>query len=56
MLLCDTGVLLAAGNVKDHYHAACLSLMRDRENTLARITGLSDVEPVLASAVASQLR
>ena len=28
MLLCDTGVLLAAGNVKDHYHAACLSLMR----------------------------
>ena len=28
MLLCDTGVLLAAGNVKDHHHAACLALMR----------------------------
>jgi predicted nucleic acid-binding protein len=25
MLLCDTGVLLAAGNVKDHHHAACLA-------------------------------
>jgi uncharacterized protein len=34
MLLCDTGVLLAAGNVKDHYHAACLSLMRDAEGPL----------------------
>src|SRR5579859_4700417 len=28
MLLCDAGVLLAAGNVKDHHHAACLALMR----------------------------
>jgi hypothetical protein len=26
MLLCDTGVLLAAGNMKDHHHAACLAL------------------------------
>ncbi|MCW2931543.1 MAG: hypothetical protein JWM19_2505 [Actinomycetia bacterium] len=34
MLLCDTGILLAAGNVKDHYHAACLSLMRDAEGPL----------------------
>jgi len=31
MLLCDTGVLLAAGNVKDHHHAACLTLMRAAE-------------------------
>jgi hypothetical protein len=31
MLLCDTGVLLATGNVKDHYHAARLSLMRAAE-------------------------
>jgi len=34
MLLCDTGVLLAAGNVKDHHHAACLSLMRTAERPL----------------------
>ena len=31
MLLCDTGVLLAAGNIKDHHHAACLALMRTAE-------------------------
>ena len=31
MLLCDTGVLLAAGNVKDHHHAACVALMRAAE-------------------------
>src|ERR1700756_5367071 len=34
MLLCDTGVLLAAGNVKDHHHAACLALMRAAEGPL----------------------
>jgi hypothetical protein len=34
MLLCDTGVLLAAGNVKDHHHAACLGLMRAAEGPL----------------------
>jgi hypothetical protein len=34
MLLCDTGVLLAAGNVKDNHHAACLSLMRAAEGPL----------------------
>jgi hypothetical protein len=28
MLLCDTGDLLAAGNVRDHHHAACRPLMR----------------------------
>ena len=31
MLLCDTGVLLAAGNMKDHRHAACLAMMRVAE-------------------------
>jgi uncharacterized protein len=34
MLLCDTGVLLAAGNVKDNHHATCLSLMRAAEGPL----------------------
>jgi uncharacterized protein len=29
MLLCDTGVLLAAGNVKDQHHQACLRLLRE---------------------------
>ncbi|MBF6544778.1 type II toxin-antitoxin system VapC family toxin [Nocardia brasiliensis] len=28
MLLCDTGVLLAAGNTKDHHHTPCLELLR----------------------------
>jgi uncharacterized protein len=34
MLLCDTGVLLAAGNVKDHHHDACLALLRGAEGPL----------------------
>ena len=34
MLLCDTGVLLAAGNMKDHHHATCLALMRAVEGSL----------------------
>ena len=34
MLLCDTGVLLAAGNVKDHAHQACLRLLRHAEGPL----------------------
>jgi predicted nucleic acid-binding protein len=34
MLLCDTGVLLAAGNVKDQAHAACLRLLRHAEGPL----------------------
>ena len=34
MLLCDTGVLLAAGNVKDHYHDACVALLRSAEGPL----------------------
>ena len=34
MLLCDTGVLLAAGNIKDQAHAACLRLLRQAEGPL----------------------
>lgn len=34
MLLCDTGVLLAAGNVKDHAHEACLALLSSAEGPL----------------------
>ncbi len=34
MLLCDTGVLLAAGNARDYHHAACLTLLRDAEGPL----------------------
>jgi predicted nucleic acid-binding protein len=31
MLLCDTGVLLAAGNIKDQAHRACVRLLRQAE-------------------------
>jgi predicted nucleic acid-binding protein len=34
MLVCDTGVLLAAGNMKDHHLAAWLALMRAAEGLL----------------------
>jgi predicted nucleic acid-binding protein len=34
MLLCDTGVLLAAGNVKDQAHRACVRLLRRAEGPL----------------------
>jgi uncharacterized protein len=34
LLLCDTGVLLAAGNVKDHAHHACLALLSSAEGPL----------------------
>jgi uncharacterized protein len=34
VLLCDTGVLLAAGNVKDRAHEACIRLLRDAEGPL----------------------
>lgn len=34
MLLCDTGVLLAAGNTKDEHHHACLSLLRRTKGPL----------------------
>jgi uncharacterized protein len=34
LLLCDTGVLLAAGNVKDHAHDACLALLSSAEGPL----------------------
>jgi uncharacterized protein len=34
MLLCDTGVLLAAGNVKDQAHHACVRLLRQAQGPL----------------------
>jgi predicted nucleic acid-binding protein len=34
MLLCDTGVLLAAGNIKDQAHQACVGLLRQAEGPL----------------------
>ncbi|GAA4567361.1 hypothetical protein GCM10023193_46180 [Planotetraspora kaengkrachanensis] len=34
MLLCDTGVLRAVGNVKDERHQACLKLLRQAEGPL----------------------
>ncbi|MBO3748979.1 PIN domain-containing protein [Streptosporangiaceae bacterium NEAU-GS5] len=34
MLLCDTGVLLAAGNIKDEHHEARLRLLRQAEGPL----------------------
>ena len=34
VLLCDTGVLLAAGNVKDHARQACLRLLRHADGPL----------------------
>jgi predicted nucleic acid-binding protein len=34
MLLCDTGVQLAAGNVEHHAHDACLNLLRQAEGPL----------------------
>src|SRR5690242_21369087 len=34
MLLCDTGVLLAAGNIKDQAHQTCLRLLRQADGPL----------------------
>jgi hypothetical protein len=34
MLLCDTGVLLAAGNIKDQAHRVCVRLLRQAEGPL----------------------
>lgn len=34
VLLCDTGVLLAAGNVKDEHHHVCLKLLRQADGPL----------------------
>lgn len=34
VLLCDTGVLLAAGNAKDQHHQACLKLLRQADGPL----------------------
>lgn len=34
VLLCDTGDLLAAGNVKDEHHYACVKLLRQADGPL----------------------
>ncbi len=34
VLLCDTGVLLAAGNIKDQTHRSCVRLLREAEGPL----------------------
>ncbi len=34
MLLCDTGVLLAAGNIKDQAHQSCVRLLRQAAGPL----------------------
>ena len=34
VLLCDTGVLLATGNVKDEHHHACVKLLRQADGPL----------------------
>lgn len=34
MLLCNTGVLLAAGNIKDHAHLPCVKLLREADGPL----------------------
>jgi hypothetical protein len=34
VLLCDTGVLLAAGNVRDHAHEACIALLSSADGPL----------------------
>jgi predicted nucleic acid-binding protein len=34
VLLCDTGVLLVAGNVKDEHHQVCLQLLGQAEGPL----------------------
>jgi hypothetical protein len=34
VLLCDTGVLLAAGNIKDQAHQPCLKLLRQADGPL----------------------
>ena len=48
MLLCDTGVLLAAGNIKDQAHRACVRLLRQAEGPL-----LGEIGYLLQSRVGS---
>ena len=55
MLLCDTGVLLAAGNVKDQAHHACLGLLRTAEGPLLVPSAvLGEVGYLLQSRVGPQ--
>jgi predicted nucleic acid-binding protein len=43
MLLCDTGVLLAPGNIKDQAHRACVRLLREAEGPLMPTDGGGDL-------------
>jgi predicted nucleic acid-binding protein len=55
VLLCDTGVLLAAGNVKDEHHHACLKLLRQVEGPLLVPSPvMSEVGYLLESRVGPQ--
>lgn len=55
MRLCDTGVLLAAGNVKDQAHRACVKLPRQAEGPLLVPTPvLGEVGYLLQSRVGPQ--
>ena len=55
MLLCDTGVLLAAGNIKDGAHQACVGLLRQAEGPLlAPSAVLGEIGYLLQSRVGPQ--
>ena len=55
MLLCDTGVLLAAGNIKDQAHRACVRLLRQAEGPLLVPSPvLGEIGYLLQSRVGSQ--
>jgi len=55
MLLCDTGVLMAAGNIKDRAHAACVRLLRQADGPLLVPTPvLGEIGYLLQSRVGPQ--
>jgi predicted nucleic acid-binding protein len=51
MLLCDTGVLLAAGNVKDQAHEACLQLLSQADGPLLVPSVMGEIGYLLQSRV-----
>jgi uncharacterized protein len=54
MLLYDTGVLLAAGNVKDHAYRGCLRLLRHAEGPLVPSPVLGEIGYLLQSRLGPQ--
>jgi len=55
MLLCDTGVLLAAGNIKDQAHRVCVRLLRQAEEPLLMPSPmLNEIGYLLQSRVGPQ--